>query len=354
MKFNISEQIKQISIYLLFLIVQYIKKKYKFSIRKIRRSVNFPDKFLFFLKKNITFKNIIILIRRNSIFLDQYKIEGTNNLNQDPCFKNPKTYYNFQIELKKFKEYLIKLVKNDNCKTIFKFGDGDYYFLKKMPVGSAKPGKRALSKSYSEINHNSFVKGVLKNDYIAVELYPRNRNKFYELYPKRKIDFPAEFLYGLVANKWFFKTFKGKIGLIGAKEKLLLIKKLLEFKEYREYLGIDEFNDYIEIPQKFACDDVYKLENEISNKLSDTNSKIFLLGIGHVKSALLFKLKKYKKAIYIDVGSGIDAIAGIINNKRPYMGNWVNYRLLNFNYSSIDDLNYLSSGKEIFLKNKNA
>ena len=40
----------------------------------------------------------------------------------------------------------------------------------------------------------------------------------------------AEYGYGLVSNKWFFKEFSGKIGLIGASEKLYLIEKLMKYK----------------------------------------------------------------------------------------------------------------------------
>ena len=33
-------------------------------------------------------------------------------------------------------------------------------------------------------------------------------------------------------------------------------------------------------------------------------------------------------------------IAGCINTKRPYAGNWVNYRIKDYDYSSIDYLKY--------------
>jgi hypothetical protein len=97
---------------------------------------------------------------------------------------------------------------------------GGYYFLKQNPIGSAAPGKRALSVNYNQINHHEYVDGVLKNDFITVEIYPENRQMFHEIFPNQTIHYPAEFGYGLVANKWFFKTFKGKIGLIGGHERL--------------------------------------------------------------------------------------------------------------------------------------
>lgn len=282
-------------------------------------------------------------------FSNQYKIEGAINLDGHSCFGTPNTYPDFQRELEKFKSDIIRLVNEKRCVTFYKFGDGDYFFLKKQPIGSTLPGKRCMSKQYHEINHQEFVEGVLKNDFITAEIYPENRKMFYELFPERTIDYPAEYGYGLVSNKWFFKKFNGKIGLIGAKEKLQLIEQLLQYDEYKAYLQIDKFNDYIYVPQQFACDDINSVEQMVGEQLKNANSDIFLLGIGHVKSALLHRFKKYKNAVYIDVGSGIDALSGCINIKRPYSGDWTNFRIQDYDYSKIDYLQYHGVGKHIIL-----
>ena len=300
----------------------HIKSSRTFSIRKIIRSLNFSD---------------------------QYKIEGAINLDGHSCFGNPKTYPAFQKEFELFKSTVIQFVQEKRCATFYKFGDGDYHFLKMDSVGSALPGKRAISKEYHEINHQEFVDGVLKNDYITVEIYPENRKMFSELYPERTVDYPAEYGYALIANKWFFKQFKGKIGLIGAKEKLQLIERLLQYDEYKAYLEIDKFNDYIYVPQKFACDDIDSLEHAIGEQLKNSDSDIFLIGIGHVKSAVLHRFKQYKNAVYIDVGSGIDALSGCINIQRPYAGDWTNFRIQDYDYSKIDYLQYHGAGKHIIL-----
>ena len=70
-----------------------------------------------------------------------------------------------------------------------------------------------------------------------------------------------------------------------------------------------------------------------------------MVGIGHLKSGVLGELKKYKEAIYIDVGSGIDALAGIIDTERPYFGDWTNFQLEDFDYSRMDYLRF--NGKNI-------
>ena len=284
------------------------------------------------------------------MYLDQYKIEGTINNDQNPCFHDETTYPKFQEELEEFKHLLIELVYLNEPKTFYKFGDGDYYFLNKIPTGSATPGRRALSKSYDEINHDAFVKGAQECDYYTCEIYPENRVNFIDVI-QRRIDYPAEFGYGLVTNKWLLKTFAGQIGLIGAGLKLNIIKNLMEAPQYQEYLGLEKFEDYISLPQKFACDDLEATEKMVASQLMKSTSNIFLMGMGHVKSGLIHRLSKYRNAVFLDVGASIDALAGIIDVDRPYAGDWTNYQIDDVQlYKGIDFLAYEGKGKHIILE----
>lgn len=284
------------------------------------------------------------------MYLDLYKINDTVNLDTNSCFHRYDTYPSFQEDLSRFKSILKDLVDSKECKTFYKFGDGDYFFLKKEPVGSATPGRRALGKDYSQISHLDFTEGVLHNDFYTCEIYPENRKMFKEVITNREIDFPAEFGYGLVSNKWLLETFNGRIGIIGADRKIELIRKLFEYQQYKDYMKLDNFIDYISIPQKFACDNLDETENIVAHQLSHSKSDIFILGIGHVKSGLLHRLKKYKKAIYLDIGSGVDAIAGVIDIERPFFGDWINYQISGLSlYNEIDFLAYTKKGKHIFL-----
>ena len=284
------------------------------------------------------------------MYLDQYKIEGTINNDQNPCFHDETTYPKFQEELEEFKHLLIELVYLKEPKTFYKFGDGDYYFLNKIPTGSATPGRRALSKSYDEINHDAFVKGAQECDYYTCEIYPENRVNYIDVI-QRRIDYPAEFGYGLVANKWLLKTFAGQIGLIGAGLKLNIIKNLMEAPQYQEYLGLEKFEDYISLPQKFACDDLEATEEMVASQLMKSTSKIFLMGMGHVKSGLIHRLSKYRNAVFLDVGASIDALAGIIDVDRPFAGDWTNYQIDDVQlYKGIDFLAYEGKGKHIVLE----
>jgi len=273
------------------------------------------------------------------MYQELYTIPGTVNQDTHSCFHDVNTFPQFQEDLYKFKTHLIQLVDSNEAKTFYKFGDGDYHFLRKESIGSANPGRRAISKSYSEIDHVKFSEGANKCDYYTCEIYPENRSMFNKVID-RDITYPAEYGYGLVANKWFFETFKGRIGIIGASEKVNVIKELMTYPEYQEYIGLDSFCDYIHFPQKYAADDIDLVEQFVGDQLKESTADIFLLGIGHAKSGVLHTFKKYKNAVYMDVGAGIDMIAGCINTKRPYAGQWVNYRINNYDYSSIDYLRY--------------
>ena len=284
------------------------------------------------------------------MYLDEYKIEGTVNNDQNPCFHNPDTYPEFQMKLDDFKKLLVQLVDNNESRTFYKFGDGDYYFLQKMPVGSATPGRRALSKSYESIGHEQFVEGAQLCDYYTCEIYPENIAHYKEVI-QRDIDFPAEYGYGLVTNKWLLQTFAGNIGLIGANTKMNIIQNIMEAPQYQEYLGLEKFEDYISLPQKFACDDLDATEKMVGEQLEKSTSKIFLMGMGHVKSGLIHRLKKYTDAVFFDEGASIDAIAGVIDTDRPYAGDWTNYQIDEPSlYEGVDLLAYEGKGKHITLE----
>jgi hypothetical protein len=276
-----------------------------------------------------------------------YYIDGTLHIvynSNESLIDNVDYYPEFKEKLESFKTLIIKLVEENKSKTFIHFGDGDYYFHKQQPVGSAAPGKRALSKPYSEIDMKRFIEGYKKCDYHCIEYLEFGLiSKLKELYPHlTKNTIPTEFLYGLTMNKWFLREFKGKIGLIGSVNKLNVIKELMKYDEYRKYLEIEKFNDYINIPERFSCDDLDKTISIVKSQLeeSDPETRIYLFGVGHVKSGLICELPKFKNAVYLDIGAGIDAIAGLIERGRPYSYGWINYRMRNYNYNNIDLLNY--------------
>lgn len=267
-----------------------------------------------------------------------YFIDKTTFLKNPDGYDDPNLFENFNEKLIYFKSELLENINKRKNVSYYKFGDGDYYFLKKIPQGSAKPGRRALKKSYNRIDHKKFVSGSIKNDYYMSLITPQHSQMFHEIF-KKKSDYPSEFVYGLLANKWLIQNSSKKIGLIGADRKLELIFKLLETSQYQNYLGIESFTDYITIPQRFAVDNLQRNLRNIKKQIQKTESEIFLVGIGHAKSGILHKLKEYKSATYVDIGVGIDALAGVVNLSRPYFGSWTNHQFKNRNiYSEIDFL----------------
>ena len=284
-----------------------------------------------------------------------YRIDGTTYKTFDKDYYRRKTYPNFSEDFSRFKLLLNQLMINKGSATFYKFGDGDFYFLKGLPIGSAKPGNRALSLDYSQIDMDFFVNSSKKCSYYLCEIPLHNRNLFEQTFKPIKPDFPAEFICGLVANRWLFQNARLhglKVGLIGASEKLKIIHELFSFDPYSEYIGIDSFDDYIEIPQQFACDDVFGLIEGLKIKLQNSDCDIFFIGVGHVKSGILSLLTDMKSAIYVDIGSGIDALAGIVDTKRPYFGKWKNYTLPDSSmYEGVDFLQFNNKNR-IFLTKK--
>lgn len=285
--------------------------------------------------------------RRLVRYSGAFEIEGSRNSNWNPVYLRKKNYPDFQSELKQFKSELVNEIQSNKSLGYLKFGDGDYYFLKGEPTGSAAPGRRAISRELTEVELTRYRENSIKADKFLCEIDIQNRKLFTELFGMKQA-IPAEFVYGLTANHWLTKL-PYKIGLIGADKKLDLIKKLMQFDQYQEYLGLNEFSDYIKVPQKFACDNLDNRLNELEIQLKGSTADLFLVGVGHLKSGIMSEMTKMKNAVYLDIGSGIDALAGLIDAKRPYFGSWINHRINDQDlYQDLDLLQY-DSNRTIYL-----
>ena len=285
--------------------------------------------------------------RRVVRYSREYKISGSTNLNWNPVYVSKKNFPSFQSSLEIFKANLVKDIKSKKSISYLKFGDGDYYFLTGKSIGSAAPGKRALSRALTSTELSEYVTNSKKVDKYLCEIDSQNRKYFKDLFGSIE-PIPAEFVYGLTANHWLTKL-PFKIGLIGADRKIEIIKNLMQFPEYQNYLGLEKFTDYIQIPQKFACDNLSLRLAELETQILNSEAEIFLIGVGHVKSGILSEIAKMRNAVYLDIGSGVDAIAGLIDAKRPYFGSWVNHRVKKGQiYDGVDLLQY-ESNKTHFL-----
>jgi len=265
---------------------------------------------------------------------DNYKIENTVYLNPEKEYLEKNIYPKFQEDYLKFKNELIKNSESRLNKTYYKFGDGDYFLFKNEKFGSTKPGVRDIKRSFKPLNIENILEFAHMQDKYFCEII-----NFYMMKEviNKPIDYPAEYLYASVANKWFFSQFD-KITLIGSDVKLELIFELMKYSEYQDYLGIDKFYDYISIPQTGVLSNSTKVYRKIKNKVEQSKPDIFLMGIGLSQNILLPKLKNRVSVPLVSVGSGIDAIAGVMDIYRPYYGSWKNYRIKKSNlYKKIDD-----------------
>lgn len=300
----------------------------------------------------------------------------------------------------RLKETIKERVSGNKATSILRASDGDYFFLRRIAIGSAKPGQRALTTTYNKIDIGLFRNLFWQNDLITLNLEKhehKNWMKFIvvdfvekiiskiirrpikplrngklayildklltpitlggivpllsayiysfkkkDLYFKKAKDIiynkviPSESVYALVSTRWVFRNFKNQIGIIASENKSSLIKELMKSKKYQEYLGTDLFIDYFTVPEKGAADDILNLSKKIGKEINKSSAKIFLVGTGSSKIALIPLLKSYSNAVFIDVGCGIDAIAGIVCQERPYFAEWTNYRIKNYDYSKID------------------
>ena len=324
-------------------------------------------------------ENIVVYLRRHPYQTPKYRVFGCTDGPQHPKLVYGAGYQERFLALTKF---ISGAVHTDGA-TISRVSDGEYYFLRKKTVGSASPGKRGSTLPYDQIDIRPYRFGVFLNDKLSFnpELGFRRHLLWYLLtrpvtltreFARRLIKLrdvkgmltvkrrylsaiwdnlagpavPHDVVYALVATRWIFRAFPNQVGLIGNEHKMKLIKELMLNPEYQQYLGTQSFTDYVGVPQKGAADRPDELARQIGEQIANSSAKVFLVGMGHAKTAVLHQLKRYTDAVIIDVGVGIDAIAGCVHHERPQMVDWKNYRLKNYDYGPIDQMDYKADDPE--------
>lgn len=275
--------------------------------------------------------------------LELYKINNTSNKHDEQLkgieYNDSNFYPNFQNDLVWLKKTLVEKNKNQESFTVMRVYDGEFHFLNKQVVGNGP--KRHYSKKLTDEFIRPFKEGCYKVNILSCQLNINMLQKFNYTIPGKKPKFiPMDIIYGLLANKWFLSTFKNKIALIGGKAKINVIKNLMKYEEYRKYVDNDFFLDYIEVPERFACDNTELLITKLGEKIKKSKAEVFLFGIGISKMAMAHKFKDYKNALFIDIGCGMSGLAGTVETDRPYFGSWINYRLKNYDYSQVDPTNF--------------
>ncbi len=355
-------------------------------------------------------KPLTVYRRRRFLTMDSSRfVQGTATDSSVPDLLKPYLGGSLQRQVIQLKDLVLLHAAKKLPLSILRFGDGDFYFVNSIEIGSAKPGNRAIRVSYSEkINLPDCRKGMLNSDIICPEInsipegglrlmlllhpiyfiarkYFRIRehqilqnsdwmvrhqikhrilvlfaqllkNKLIRLclYPifalSRKalrlssksmpilepFPFAFEAIYALVSSRIIFRLFPNEILLVGQTEKIEAIKILMESKEYRDYLGVNNFCGYVGVEKIGAADNEEILLASIEKTCSKISPKVILVGMGSAKLYALSRIKRFSDAVVIDVGAGIDAMAGVISRDRPYFAEWVNFRSQEINYEEMD------------------
>ena len=143
------------------------------------------------------------------MYNNRYDIEGCRNTAREA---NIQFFPKFHEHYENFKSLLVDLVRENSSKSFYKFSDGEYLFVKGISDGSTSKGRRDTNIGADSIDLSLFRDGIYKNDYYMVECYEQAHKEFAECF-SGKTPIPAEYPYGLIANKWLFETFKGQIGI---------------------------------------------------------------------------------------------------------------------------------------------
>ena len=261
-----------------------------------------------------------------------FKIPNTVNYDPQqlkPEYKNPNNYPNWLDKYEELKELIKEWYRKKESKIILRCFDGEWKYLNRVRMNY-------LEGYYSNFD-NKIIDNMKKNiqnvDVFTSHLTHVNERKY--VLPNREIDYPMEFVYSLLSSKWILNNFKNKISLIGGWSRMELIKRLMNKEEYRNYINQDKFNEYISVPELQGCQFIDSTIEIIKEGLKNSKSEIVLFGMGISKLGMINKLKDCHNAIFIDIGHGIDCLAGIGNPIRPYFGMWKNYRLKEIDYKKI-------------------
>ena len=197
---------------------------------------------------------------------------------------------------------------------------------------------------YRGVRYSSLI---LRYKYFRVVFYPilfLSRFKLgisHDKYPIIKpFPFNIETVYALISSRLIFRMFVSDILIVGQQEKVAAINILSGYKQYRDYLGIESFCGYVGVPKIGAADNESLIISNIKAECKQKNPKVILLGIGSSKLYVLPRIQEFSNAIVIDIGAGIDALAGVVSQGRPYFSDWVNYKSNKIDYDSMNMMDH--------------
>jgi hypothetical protein len=275
-------------------------------------------------------RTIYSILRKSTWVLPGYRISGCITYNHGDLVAMKLNYIPNNMFQNKFNELLNLIEDKLNTKSPFsviRAGDGEAYFLRGKYIGNVS--RRHLTKSTSKINSKLWKERYLKNDLLC---YDANRDLRLLWIPIvgsdiKKNYFPLHAVYALIATKKLFPIIQNrKVGLVGGQNKLKLIQNLFNFSEYRDYLNLSHVNSYIPVPEMGACNDPDRLLSDIISAAKANPCDIYLVATGIFKIYMMSVLRDELNCVVIDIGSGMDALAGVIPKDRQCFGSWINFK----------------------------
>ncbi len=284
--------------------------------------------------------NILIIFFGNIEWVwPKYRLPNIKNINASDNynFKNPflisKPYSHSLLET--ISELGSRIVK-DQPFCLIRLGDSEMMFLSGKMVGNIV-NRSFLTSDIKKYDLKEYKDKLSKSDYVCIH----DNKSMKSLLPKLSLNglsknISFENMYQLTSSRILFLLLNGlRVGVIGAEEKVNVIKKLITYSEYKDYIKNCDISEFIGVPQKGASQDNSKtmklIEDQMQSKID-----VYLVGMSVAKILILPELRDKHKCSFIDIGVGIDALAGVIPNSKSFFGNWTNYRMVNYDYSNIN------------------
>ena len=222
--------------------------------------------------------------------------------------------------------------------TVLRLNDGEAYFLQGKLHGNVIRRHLTNPKNY---NPSEWRERLWRNNRLTFHISPRMRRLWTPVIGKdvMRSFFPMHAVYALVATRRLFQVCgTAKVGFVGAHEKLLLIEELLSYGRYREYLGIRGNCGFYAVPQTGACNEPRELTADLLTRMRTDPSDVYLVGMGIAKIYALPELCEELGGVFLDVGHGLDAIAGIVPKDKQFFGSWTNFKVSPDSYRDVEML----------------
>ena len=283
------------------------------------------------------------VLARSGYILPKYRLPNVITYNHGDLIqlKFPGT---MKRPLREYYEEFIKKLDNSLVRktpmSIVRLGDGEAYFLRGRLIGNVRrrhytsdvPITDQLPKWHDYYHRHDFrlydINWILRRLWLPIE--GKKIKKDY---------FPLTVVYAAVANRDLFQLIRGRsVGVIGPRTKIDILKRLCRSEEYMSYLKLKKIDQFITVSEKGLCDHPEETAADIVRQMNGHYCDIYLYGMGIAKLVIVPQIRDITRRVFLDIGSGLDAMAGIISRDKPSFGNWTNYVIKDFPYETVDIL----------------